>query len=76
MPTKKEDKMNTFSFHLVNGGGALAVGAWWAFLLMTFFLIKMSGVAMLENTPRIQKPVYAEYIRRTNNFIPGSPRSE
>jgi steroid 5-alpha reductase family enzyme len=57
---------------------ALASGGWWSIaspLLMSFLLLKVSGVAMLENTITDRRPEYAEYIRRTNAFIPG-PRRE
>lgn len=44
-------------------------------IVMTFFLIKVSGVAMLEGTLKKTKPKYAEYIRRTSSFIPMPPRA-
>ncbi|MGI9238015.1 MAG: DUF1295 domain-containing protein [Woeseiaceae bacterium] len=57
---------------------ALAAGAWWtvfAPLLMSFLLLKVSGVAMLERTISHRRPKYAEYVRRTNAFFPGPRRS-
>jgi len=57
---------------------AVAAGGWWSIvspLLMTFLLLKVSGVAMLENTISDRRPKYAEYIHRTNAFFPG-PRRE
>ena len=39
-------------------------------LLMTFLLLKISGVAMLEESLKKTKPKYAEYIRRTSAFMP------
>lgn len=39
-------------------------------LLMSLFLIKVSGVTLLEST-LVEKPDYADYIRRTNAFFPG-----
>lgn len=56
---------------------ALAAGAWWALpsaLLMTLLLVKVSGVALLEQTITERRPEYAEYIRTTNAFIPGCPK--
>ncbi len=56
---------------------ALSAGAWWtvfAPLLMSFLLLKVSGVAMLEKTIGERRPKYAEYIRRTNAFFPGPRR--
>jgi steroid 5-alpha reductase family enzyme len=42
--------------------------------LMTFFLMKVTGVALLEHDLKKRKPAYADYMRRTNAFIPGPPR--
>lgn len=56
---------------------ALAAGAWWAIpsaLLMTFLLLKVSGVSLLEQTITERRPEYAAYIRSTNAFIPGWPK--
>lgn len=58
---------------------ALAAGAWWTVaspLLMTFLLLRVSGVAMLERDIAERRPAYAAYIRRTNAFIPAPPRSD
>lgn len=64
-----------WSFYLF----ALAAGGWWTLfspLLMTFLLLKVSGVAMLERTISRRRPGYADYIRRTNAFFPGLPKPE
>ena len=56
---------------------AFAAGGWWTIvspLLMSFLLLKVSGVAMLEKTITDRRPDYAEYIRRTNAFFPGLPK--
>lgn len=56
---------------------ALGAGGWWALpapLLMTFLLLKVSGVALLESDISERRPAYREYIRRTNAFLPGPPR--
>lgn len=56
---------------------AAATGGWWTVispLIMTFFLLKVSGVALLEKGLSETKPQYADYVRRTNAFIPGPPR--
>ncbi len=58
---------------------ALATGAWWTIfapLLMTFLLLRVSGVAMLERTITERRPEYADYIARTNAFFPGPSRPE
>ncbi len=44
-------------------------------LLMTFLLIRVSGVAMLERGLKNTKPKYAEYIRKTSAFIPMPPKA-
>ena len=38
--------------------------------LITFFLVKVSGVAMLERTLKNTKPGYAAYIATTSSFLP------
>jgi len=62
-----------WSFYLF----AVASGGWWSIaspLLMTFLLLKVSGVAMLEKTITDRRPEYADYIQNTNAFFPGPPR--
>lgn len=52
-------------------------GAWWSIVspvLMTFLLLKFSGVTMLEETIVDRRPAYREYISSTNAFIPGLPK--
>jgi steroid 5-alpha reductase family enzyme len=56
---------------------ALSAGAWWTIispLLMTFLLLRVSGVAMLEKDISGRRPAYRDYISRTNAFFPGRPR--
>ena len=56
---------------------SFAAGGWWTVLsplLMSFLLLKVSGVAMLERTIGERRPEYASYVRRTNAFFPGQPR--
>lgn len=43
-------------------------------LVMTFFLLRVSGVAMLEKSLKKNKPEYEEYIRCTSAFIPLPPK--
>ena len=57
---------------------ALAAGAWWALfapLLMTFLLLKVSGMVLLEKDMGERRPGYRDYVARTNAFFPGVPRS-
>jgi steroid 5-alpha reductase family enzyme len=56
---------------------ALAAGAWWSIvgpMLMSFLLLRVSGVTLLEKDIGDRRPQYAEYRRRTNAFFPGPPR--
>lgn len=56
---------------------ALSTGAWWTVvspLVMTFLLMKVSGVALLEKSLAEKKPEYRDYVLRTNAFFPGRPR--
>ena len=56
---------------------AVATGGWWSIIspvLMTFLLLRVSGVSLLEKDIRERRPAYADYIKRTNAFIPGFPR--
>jgi steroid 5-alpha reductase family enzyme len=54
-----------------------AGGAWTAVgpALMTFLLVKVSGVALLERSLVDRRPGYADYVRRTPAFVPWFPRS-
>ena len=54
-----------------------AAGTWgtvFSPLLMTFLLVRVSGVTMLEPALRESKPGYREYARSTSAFIPRPPR--
>jgi steroid 5-alpha reductase family enzyme len=57
--------------------GLAAGGAgWWSIaspLLMTFLLLKVSGVRMLEADIAERRPAYRDYIASTNAFVPGPP---
>lgn len=53
-------------------------GAWWTVIgpiVMSVFLMRVSGVTLLEKSLTKTKPQYADYIARTNAFFPGPPRS-
>jgi steroid 5-alpha reductase family enzyme len=43
-------------------------------LLMSFLLLRVSGVALLERSIGARRPGYAEYRRRTSAFVPLPPR--
>jgi steroid 5-alpha reductase family enzyme len=56
---------------------ALSGGAWWSIvgpLIMSFLLLRFSGVTLLEKDIGERRPAYADYIRRTNAFFPGPRR--
>ena len=58
---------------------ALATPGGWLTLLspalMTFLLLRVSGVVLLERGLAKRRPEYADYVRRTSAFIPLPPRS-
>jgi steroid 5-alpha reductase family enzyme len=63
------DATQWFGFYLM----ATASGAWWSIfspIIMAFFLVRVSGVAMLEKTLKNTKPGYAEYLKNVPAFIP------
>jgi steroid 5-alpha reductase family enzyme len=52
---------------------AASAGAWWTVFapaLMTFLLLRVSGVALLERTLAAEKPDYAAYVREVPAFFP------
>ncbi len=56
---------------------AATLGGWLTLLsptLMTFLLLRVSGVALLERGLSKRRPDYADYVRRTSAFIPLPPR--
>ena len=57
---------------------ALAGGAWWTAVgpaLLTFLLLKFSGVALTEQDIAARRPGYGDYIRRTSGFLPRRPKA-
>lgn len=62
------------------GFGAVALaatGSWWVWLgpaAMTFLLLRVSGVTLLESGLQARKPAYAAYVARTSAFVPWFPR--
>jgi len=55
------------------GSGA----AWWTLVgpaLMTFLLLRVSGVTMLEADISERRPGYREYVEKTSAFLPLPPR--
>lgn len=59
------------------GLAAVSTGAWWSLAgpsLITFMLLKVSGVAMTEADIAERRPGYRDYVKRVNAFIPGPRR--
>lgn len=57
-------------------GLAFAAGAWWTVvgpLVMSFLLLRVSGVTLLEQGMK-SKPGYEDYVRRTSTFFPRPPK--
>lgn len=52
----------------ISGGGAWTLASP---LLMTFLLLRVSGVRLLEQDIQERRPEYARYVEKTNAFIPG-----
>jgi steroid 5-alpha reductase family enzyme len=67
------DAAQWWGFYLI----AVAAGAWWTFFspaLMTFLLLRVSGVAMLERSMKEAKPGYEEYVKEVPAFLPRWPK--
>ena len=56
----------------ISGGLWTVVGP----VVMTFLLLKVSGVALLEQTITERRPEYRDYIQQTNAFLPWFPRRQ
>jgi steroid 5-alpha reductase family enzyme len=68
------DAAQWWGFYLLaasTGLGALTV---FSPILMTFLLVRVSGVGMLEKALVDSKPGFREYMQQTNAFIPWFPR--
>mgnify|MGYP003393691379 CR=1 FL=1 len=66
------EAMLWWGFYLI----AIGAGGWWTLfapLLMTFLLLKVSGVTLLEADIHERRPAYRAYVNRTNAFIPWRP---
>lgn len=69
------DALMWWGLYCIAVGGPWAVWSFYAPLLMTFFLLKVSGVALLEKTIVERRGAYAEYVRKTSAFVPWFPKS-
>ena len=67
------DAMVWWSFALFS----IAAGGYWQIAgsaIITFFLMRVSGVTMLERTLLETKPKYRDYVNRTSSFFPLPPK--
>ncbi len=67
------DATQWWAYYLI----ALAAGGWWTIfspVVMTFMLLRVSGVALLEKSLTETKPKYKEYIETTSAFVPWFPK--
>ena len=61
-----------WGFYLISAAG----GVWWSIfspILMTFLLLKVSGVVLLEKNISKRRPEYEDYRKKTSAFIPWIP---
>lgn len=66
------DAAQWWGFYLITA----SAGALWTIfspIIMTFLLMRVSGVVMLEKTLKETKPGYTDYITRTSAFFPWLP---
>ena len=57
---------------------AIAAGAWWTIvspIFMTYLLIKVTGVKLLEADISKRRPDYKTYIQNTSSFFPWLPKN-
>jgi steroid 5-alpha reductase family enzyme len=69
------DAAQWWGFYLL----ALAAGGFWTIyapLIMTWLLLRISGVALLEKTLTETRPQYREYVERTSAFVPLPPKKK
>lgn len=57
-------------FSIAAGCGLPFLGS----ILMTFLIIRISGVMLLEKSLKDKKPEYREYVRKTSAFLPWFPK--
>jgi len=70
------DSAQWWGFYLIAAGSTLGFLTIFSPIIMTYFLVKVSGVAMLEKSMADRKPGYREYMQTTNAFIPWFPKKK
>ena len=69
------DAAQWWGFYLI----ALSAGAWWTIvspIVMTYLLVSVSGVALLEKSLKRDKEDYEDYAENTHAFLPWFPKNE
>jgi len=69
------DAVVWWSFFLLALSTPGAVWTLFSPVLMTLLLLKVSGVGLLEKKLNRTRPEYADYVARTNAFVPWFPKS-
>jgi steroid 5-alpha reductase family enzyme len=67
------EALQWWGFYLI----AAAAGSWWTIfspLLITFLLLRVSGISLLEKSLENTKPGYKRYIEKTSAFLPWFPK--
>jgi steroid 5-alpha reductase family enzyme len=68
------DAVVWWGFFIIAAGTANGFWTFFGPVLMTFLLVRVSGVALLERSQRATKPEYRDYVESTSAFVPWFPR--
>lgn len=68
------DSAQWWGFFLIAANSWIGLATIFSPIVMTLFLIKVSGVALLEKNLKESKPKYQDYIQSTNAFFPWFPK--
>jgi steroid 5-alpha reductase family enzyme len=68
------DSAQWWGFYLIAAATGQGAYAFLSPIIMTFMLLRVTGVALLEKSLKDAKPGYEDYVRNTNAFIPWFPR--
>jgi steroid 5-alpha reductase family enzyme len=69
------DACTWWGLYLIAAETPLGIWALPGPLLLTFLLMKWSGVPTVERRLRKSRPGYEDYVRRTSSFVPWPPKS-
>jgi steroid 5-alpha reductase family enzyme len=68
------DSAQWWGFYLIAAGSTLGFLTIFSPIIITYLLIKVSGVVLLEKSLAERKPGYKEYMQTTNAFFPWFPK--